>query len=218
MRELRRGLWHWQAPHPEWTPEQHWPQHVSSCAIDDGVHLVLFDPLSVPDPILALAGRREPAVVLTAPWHERDTRALVQRFGLPVFAPRPDSAQDLVDKFGITIEQAGDGSPDLGWLMDGGADAHWYGAGDPLPLGIAAYEGREANDLVLWAQGAGAVIAGDTLQDFGAGLGVSASLRGGVRHEDVVQRLQPLLSLPVEVVLPAHGVPTDLGALRRALS
>jgi hypothetical protein len=43
VRELRAGLWHWQAPHPEWTPEQRWPQEVS-CAIDDGERLLLFDP------------------------------------------------------------------------------------------------------------------------------------------------------------------------------
>jgi hypothetical protein len=32
------------------------------------------------------------------------------------------------------------------------------------------------------------------------------------------RRLAPLLALPVEVVLPAHGAPTDRAALERALS
>jgi hypothetical protein len=41
-----------------------------------------------------------------------------------VFAPRPDTAQDLIDKFGITTEQAGDGSPDLQWLRSGGGNVH----------------------------------------------------------------------------------------------
>jgi hypothetical protein len=58
-------------------------------------------------------------VVLTAPWHERDTRSLVERLAPPVFAPPPDSAEDLMQKFGITAEQAGDGSPDLVWLRAG---------------------------------------------------------------------------------------------------
>ena len=77
MRELRPGLWHWQAPHPEWSPDQWWPEQVSSYALDDGSRLLLFDPLAVPEEILALAAEREPVVVLTAPWHERDARSLV---------------------------------------------------------------------------------------------------------------------------------------------
>jgi hypothetical protein len=95
VRELRRGLWHWQAPHPEWTPGQRWPQNVSCCAIDDGERLLLFDPLAVPDALLALAGERAPMIMLTAPRHERDARMLVERLGATLFAPPPDTAQDL---------------------------------------------------------------------------------------------------------------------------
>ena len=84
---------------------------MSSYAVDDGVRLLLFDPLSVPDEVLDLAADREPVVVLTAPWHERDTTSLVERLGAPVFAPPPDTADDLVQMFGITPEQARDGSP-----------------------------------------------------------------------------------------------------------
>jgi len=70
VRELQAGLWHWQAPHPDWTPGERWPQEVSSYAMDDGARLLLFDPLSVPEELLELAADREPVVVLTAPWHE----------------------------------------------------------------------------------------------------------------------------------------------------
>lgn len=107
VRELRAGLWHWQAPHPGWTPCERWPREVSSYAIDDGERLLFFDPLAVPDALLALASEREPVVVLTAPWHERDTRALVGRFGAGVFAPRPDTVHDLIDKYGITRRAGG---------------------------------------------------------------------------------------------------------------
>jgi hypothetical protein len=69
---------------------------MSSYAIDDGARLLLFDPLCVPDELLALAADREPVVVLTAPWHERDTQSLVERLVAPVFTPPPDSADDLV--------------------------------------------------------------------------------------------------------------------------
>jgi glyoxylase-like metal-dependent hydrolase (beta-lactamase superfamily II) len=219
MRELQAGLWHWQAPHPDWTPGERWPQDVSSYAIDDGARLLLFDPLAVPDELLELAADREPVVVLTAPWHERDTRSLVERLGVPVFVPAPDTADDLVRKYGITPEQAAGGSPDVAWLLagDGGA-AHWYAAGDRLPIGIEAFPGRDSNDLVLWIDRVGAVISGDTLVDFGRGLEINDWLRGGVMREAVAERLRPLLERPVEVVLPAHGTPTDRAALERALS
>jgi glyoxylase-like metal-dependent hydrolase (beta-lactamase superfamily II) len=210
VRELRPGLWHWSAPHPEWTSDQAWPQTVSSYAIDDGERLLLFDPLAVPGEILELAREREPAVVLTAPWHERDTQSLVERLEVAVFAPPPDTAQDLMEKFGITAEQAGDGSPDLAWLR-----GHALGR---FPDGIEAFEGREHNDLVLWVESARAVVCGDTLVDFGPGFRIADWLRSGVTREQVAARLRPLLELPVEVVLPAHGAPTGRAALERALA
>jgi hypothetical protein len=111
---------------------------VSSYAIDDGEHLLLFDPLAVPDALFALAREREPAIVLTAPWHERDAQTLVGRLEAALFAPRPDTAQDLIDKYGVTAEQAGDGSPDLEWLRNGGGNVHWYAADERLPIGIEA--------------------------------------------------------------------------------
>ena len=219
MRELERGLWHWQAPHPGWTPGEPWSQEVSSYAIDDGARLLLFDPLAVPDELLELAADREPVIVLTAPWHERDTQSLVERLGAPVYAPPPDTAQDLIDKFGITAEQAGDGSPDLVWLRAGDAgEWHPYAAGDRLPFGIEAFAGREHNDMVLWVEDRNAVVCGDALVDFGDGFDVASWLRAGVTREQVVEGLRPLLDRPVELVLPAHGAPTDRAALERALS
>ena len=219
MRELQAGLWHWQSPHRGWTEDEPWEPDVSSYAIDDGERLLLFDPLAVPDELLVLASEREPAIVLTAPWHERDAQALVERLGAPVFTPPRDTAQDLIDKFGITAERAGDGSPDLLWLRNGGGTAHWYAAGDRLPVGLEAFPGREHNDLVLWIEGRRVVVAGDTLADFGSGIEIQEEwLRGGVTREEVADALRPLLELPVELVLPAHGAPTDRAALERALA
>jgi hypothetical protein len=43
-------------------------------------------------------------------------------------------------------------------------------------------------------------------------------LRGDVTRQQVVERLRPLLDLPVEVVCPAHGAATDRAALEHALS
>ena len=218
MRELREGLWHWQAPHPGWDASEPWDPNVSSYAIDDGTRLLLFDPIAPPEEIEKLAGERETAVVLTAPWHERDTQGLVERLGIPVYTPLPDSAEYLMEKYGITAEQAGDGSPDLVWLRERG-DGNFYLRGDDLPFEIDVFPGRENNDVVLWVDSKRAVIAGDTLADFGQGLGIQDEwLRKNVTREEVVDNLRPLLELPVEHVLPAHGAPTDRAALGRALA
>lgn len=219
VRELQPGLWHWQAPHPNWTPSQPWEQAVSSYAIDDGERLLLFDPLAVASEIVEVAADREPVVVLTAPWHERDTRSLVERLGAPVFVPPPDTQEDLMQKFGVTAEQAAGGSPDVAWLLAGDSgEAHFYSGGDRLPIGVEAFPGREHNDLVLWIESVGAVISGDTLVDFGRGLEVNEWLRGGLTREQVVDGLRPLLALPVQLVLPTHGAPTDRAALERGLA
>jgi glyoxylase-like metal-dependent hydrolase (beta-lactamase superfamily II) len=220
MHELAPGLWHWQAPHPGWSPDEPWGQEVSSYAIVENDRLLLFDPLALPVEIEELGTGRETAIVLTNPWHERDTRTLVERLGVPVYTPRPESAQDLMDKYGITAEQAGEGSPDLVWLFkEGKGDARPYTAGDRLPFGAQAYPGREPEDMVLWIESKAAVISGDSLVDFGNGLEIPlAWLRKDVAREQVAEQLRPLLDFPVEHVLPTHGRPTDRAALERALS
>jgi glyoxylase-like metal-dependent hydrolase (beta-lactamase superfamily II) len=220
VRELQTGLWHWEAPHPDWEPSEPWRQEVSSYAIDDGDRLLIFDPLSVPSEIEELAAAREPVVVLTNPWHERDTRGLVERLGAPVFVPPPDTQEDLMQKYGVTAEQASGGSPDVAWLVCGGnGEAHFYLAGERLPNGAEVFPGRDHNDVVLWIESRGAVIAGDTLVDFNRGLEIPVEwLREGVTRAEVADGLRPLLDLPVELVLPTHGAPTDRAALERALS
>src|SRR5256885_1852187 len=119
MREVDTGVWHWEAPHPDWagpeneafrrrltatggTPSEAARGVVSSYAIRDDERLLLFDPLAVPREVEELAGGRDQVVVLTSPWHERDTRNLVERLGVPVFTPPPD-----------------EGSPDVAWLLAG---------------------------------------------------------------------------------------------------
>jgi glyoxylase-like metal-dependent hydrolase (beta-lactamase superfamily II) len=219
MRELQPGLWHWQAAHPWWSPNAPYAQEVSSYALDDGTRVLLFDPLAVPGEIFDLASEREPVIVLTAPWHERDARDLVHRLGAAVYAPPAETAEDLMQKYGITAEQAGDGSPDLDWLRAGGGEAHWYAAGDRLPFGIEVFAGYEPNDLVLWIESRRALVAGDVLSGLLDGSALEYKwLRAGVTREQLAEGLQPLLGLPVEVVLPAHGEPTDRAALERALS
>ena len=197
MQEVAAGVCHWQAPHPEWDDKV-----VSSYAIDDGERLLLFDPIATPDEILARVDGRELVVVLTSPWHERDTRALVETHDPPVFVTDP-----------------GEGSPDVEWLLAGGVgDPHLYSADGGLPAGVeAAFPGREPNDMVLWVPSHGAVVAGDTLVDFGDGLTIHEPWLSTPR-EQVVGHLRPLLDLPVELVLATHGGPHDGASLQHALA
>jgi glyoxylase-like metal-dependent hydrolase (beta-lactamase superfamily II) len=220
MRELADGVWHWQASHPEWsgpeddefrrrlaiaggTPNEAGLGRVSSYAIDDGERLLLVDPLAVPPGIEKLADRRESVVVLTSPWHERDTRGLVERLGVSVLTPPPD-----------------EGSPDIAWLVgDASNDVHLFSAGDRLSVGIEAFPGRLSNDLVLWIESRRAVIAGDTLVDFGQGLEIPVEwLPEDMSREQLAEGLARLLDLPVEIVLATHGGPTTQAALARALA
>jgi glyoxylase-like metal-dependent hydrolase (beta-lactamase superfamily II) len=220
VRELQPGLWHWEAPHP-WQGSERGDQVVASYAIDDSGRLLLFDPIAPPREIVELAAARETAIVLTCPWHERDARSLVERFSWPVFAPPPDSGADLMRKYGVSPEDAaGFVSPDLDWLLAGDTgEARLYAAGDRLPVGVEAFPGWERNDLVLWIESRRAIVVGDALVDFGAGLEIfPQGLPPRVTREQIAERLRPLLALPVEHVLATHGGPTDRAALERALT
>ena len=199
MRELEPGLWWWEAVHPEWTAEdeatQEWGPEVSSYAIDDGERLLLIDPTTPGSPVAELAASRVTVIVLTCPWHERDARSLVERFGATLYAPPPDEA---------------DGHP---------LDAQIFRAGDRLPVGVEAFPGMEPNDLVLWIESRRALVAGDTLIDRGRGFEFPTDWANkGVPPEQILDSLRPLLELPVDHVLPTHGAPTDRAALIRALA
>jgi glyoxylase-like metal-dependent hydrolase (beta-lactamase superfamily II) len=168
---------------------------VSSYAIDDGERLLLFDPLAPPSEIDTLAADRETAIVLTSPWHARDAESLAERLGAPLYVPPPDE---------------GDPNPVEGQV---------FRAGDRLPVGVEAFPGMEPNDLVLWVESRRAIVVGDTLIDRGNGLEFPVDWADkGVPAERILEGLQPLLELPVELVLPTHGTPGDRAVFERALS
>jgi glyoxylase-like metal-dependent hydrolase (beta-lactamase superfamily II) len=159
---------------------------------------VLFDPLTPPAAIDKLAQERDTAIVLTCPWHRRDAEALAQRYGAPLYVPPPD---------------AHDPHP---------VDGTVFREGDRLPVGVEAYPGMEPNDLVLWVESHGALVAGDTLQARGEGLQFLGELTNnvpaGFDTKQILQAMQPLLALPVETVLLTHGAPAERAALERALA
>ena len=92
-------------------------------------------------------------------------------------------------------------SEDLAWLRAGEGEGHFHGPG-AWPFGIEAYAGREDNDLILWLPSIGAIVTGDSLSDFGDGLDIWIGDRKHVTRHDVVQRLRPLLDLPVDSCCP----------------
>jgi glyoxylase-like metal-dependent hydrolase (beta-lactamase superfamily II) len=195
MLETRPGVYFWQARHPEWEPDDRWQEIVTSYALDDGERLIVIDPLAAPQELELLAGRRETSIVLTCPWHRRDAENLAERLDATVYVPPADP---------------GEPDPVAGKV---------YRAGDGIGLGLEAIRGFEDNDLLLWIPAHGAVVAGDTLIDRGEGLILPSDL--AARHgdpEEFRRALQPLLDLPIEVVLPTHGLPTDRHALARALA
>ena len=173
MRELQSGLWWWEATHPEWTADdaatEDWGPEVSSYAIDDGGRLLLIDPTDPPAPVDDLAANRDVVIVLTCPWHERDTRKLVERFEASVFSPPLESTGD--DRLAAQI----------------------FTAGDRLPVGVEAYPGMEPNDLVLWIEGRQALVAGDTLIDRGRGFEFPSDWANkGVSPDEILETLRPL--------------------------
>jgi len=199
MREVRTGVWHWKARHPDWKPGADWRALVSSYAIDGGDGLLLFDPLAAPTEIEQLAAGRESAIVLTCPWHARDAVSLAERLGAQLYVPPPDE---------------GDPNPVPGQV---------FNAGDSLGVGVEAFPGMEiageANDFVLWVASSRTLVAGDTFIDRGNGLEFPADWASkDVPAEQIAESLRPLLQLPVELVLATHGGPFDRAALERALA
>jgi glyoxylase-like metal-dependent hydrolase (beta-lactamase superfamily II) len=198
MQELAPGLLHWSASHPDWTPEnggpQGWAQEVSSYALDDGEWLVLIDPVAPPSLVEELAAGRRPVVLLTCPWHERDSAAVVGRIGADVHGPPRERWQ-------------------------GEVSGPVFGPGSVLPGGVEALESLEPDDLLLWIPARNALVFGDTLIDRGDGLVIPETWTPvDMPREERAARLRYVLELPVELVLPTHGPPTDRASLERALS
>ncbi len=199
MNKVQDGIWHWTAPHPDWEEGANWDQIVSSYAIEDGKRLYLIDPLAPPDEMLALIadhGGETTLIILTCPWHRRDTAGLVARFDAHVYVPHPDPA---------------DRDPVHGSV---------YTSGDTLPGGVVAFPGLESNDLVLWFPNFGAVTAGDTLLARDGQLLIPEDWIDSSKNslQNVKHELKPLLELPVDLVLPTHGDPFTGEALRLALA
>jgi glyoxylase-like metal-dependent hydrolase (beta-lactamase superfamily II) len=76
--EVAPGLRYWLAPHPEWRPGNDWPEEVLSVEYQSSEALVLIDPLVPPGEEGKFRERAQRLglpvrVLLTAPWHRRDS-------------------------------------------------------------------------------------------------------------------------------------------------
>ena len=202
MQELRPGLTTWTALHPSWTPESSgpdgWDEEVRWYAYDADDALLLFDPLAPTPEIYGLADARPVVVLLTCHWHQRSSEELVERLGATVFTPEAK-------------------------LDEVRAIAQPYRHGDTFPGGVEAVVGGYPEEVTLWIPACGALVIGDVFLGGARGFRVQPDswLAEGVTHDGLREGLQPLLELPIELLLPTHGEPVvdDAKAvLERALA
>jgi glyoxylase-like metal-dependent hydrolase (beta-lactamase superfamily II) len=181
VEKIASGLWRWTARHPQWTPDEDWPEDVGCVYYEGADAVVLIDPL-VPtneadhfwdalDRDVERAGR--PVVALrTVHWHQRSIDDVLARY--------PGSHL---------------------WTAE---------SNDPLPTGIEAYPANRANETLFWIVQHRAVVSGDVLLGTDAG-GVRVCpdswLPKDFRGEEFRASLRFLLELPVEMVLVSHGDP-----------
>jgi glyoxylase-like metal-dependent hydrolase (beta-lactamase superfamily II) len=199
VQELRRGLWRWTAPHPEWKPGDDWPREVGCVYAECPGAIVLIDPQVPEDEDAARFWRaldrdrerladREVVVLVSVSWHERSAAAVAERYGASLW------------------------SPDVGAALPEGVEAEV----------VAAPDWTEAL-VVLPAYGA--LVTGDLIAGNGAG-GLRAPVEWVDEDQRpwVVPQLRAALGRiverPLELVLPSHGDPILGGApaaLERAL-
>jgi glyoxylase-like metal-dependent hydrolase (beta-lactamase superfamily II) len=104
-REVAQGLWYWTAPHPSWRPGADWPERVGCVYYEAPDAVVLIDPLlprDEEDEFLEHLDRDVErtglpvAILLTAPWHERDAPALAERYRTSVGGPPSEGIEVFI--------------------------------------------------------------------------------------------------------------------------
>jgi hypothetical protein len=186
--ELKPGLWTWTTPHPEWATEsggpEGWERDVRAYAYDAGDSLVLFDPLVSADDVGQLANGRPVTILLTCHWHGRSSADLAARLGATVLAPAAAIAE-------LELE------------------ATPYELGQELPGDVEPLTGGYSDEATLWLREHAALVVGDVFLGGERGFHVQPDswLAEGLSHDELRDRLRPLVELPVEMLLPTHGDP-----------
>jgi glyoxylase-like metal-dependent hydrolase (beta-lactamase superfamily II) len=171
-------LWRWTARHPAWRGGP--PDSAADWPPEVGC--VAFrgpDALVLVDPLVPADG-----------WPQLD--ALVDGAGLPVHVL-------------LTIE----------WHKRSSHEARArYSAASGAPAGVEPLPIARARETLWWLDDARTLIAGDLLIGFGGSGPLRVcpqawldDLETGIRREETLAALQPLLDLPVDRVLVSHGEP-----------
>lgn len=190
-RELAPGLWRWTATHPDWEPcapsdsPGDWEREVGSllCLLADAT--VFID---------ALAPTDHPGF-----WEWADSRAAERQrvLVLTTVGFHRRSRDQLVERYGAATSRARSRLPD---------------GIEPIPL-------RGAGEVMFWIEAHGALVCGDrVLGGADGGLRLCppswlAHLDSGLDRDRLRALLRPLLELPIERVLVAHGEPVLAGGL-----
>jgi glyoxylase-like metal-dependent hydrolase (beta-lactamase superfamily II) len=199
--EIRPGLRTWTAYHDEWE------KHVRGFAIVESERLVLIDPLLAGDQWDDLDAMRVHSgldVVLTIHFHARSTAEIRERHpDAKVWAFAPD--REEIEKR-TPVDRS-------------------FEAGENLPGGLVAIAAPPRQEIVLWDAAHQALIAGDVLLGDGEEgshlhLAPEGWMGGDGSQATLSEALAPVLDLPVELVLTAHGemvLGSAPEALRQAL-
>jgi glyoxylase-like metal-dependent hydrolase (beta-lactamase superfamily II) len=187
--ELAPGLRRWTAHHEEWGRE------VVSFAVLTEREAVLIDPLLSAEQWVALEatlGGREAHVLATTHWHARSAAEIVARRPATRVWAHSRARAAVARRVPVT---------DV------------FRLGDPLPAGLVALAARPRTEVLLWEPRNRALFAGDALLgdgERGAGLHTCPAswLPASSPLAELRSTLEPLLDLPVEMVLTAHGAPT----------
>jgi hypothetical protein len=182
--QIAPGLRRWTAWHAEWK------QEVGSLAVQTRDGLVLIDPIDPPPEL-----RKADHVLLTVFWHGRATPDIEAKH---VWA-HPRGVRRLKNRGTTVTDQIGNGE---------------------LPGGIQAFETARESEVVYWLPDQRAVAVGDVLLGAGAKpKATSEPLRlcperwlGDANYWKLKKSLLPLLELPLQRILLAHGEPVLVDA------
>jgi hypothetical protein len=194
VEQIAERLWRWTTPHPEWKPDEDWPEIVGCVYLETPDAIVLIDPLVPAEPsererfLFALdrdveSAGAAPVFLRTVHWHHR-------------------SIDELAERYEGTL-----------WTRDAGAP----------PTGVEVIDAERADETLFFLREHLALVAGDVLLGDGTG-GIRVCpdswLPADVSAAEFSERLRPLLELPIERILVSHGEPVLSGgrdALARAL-
>jgi hypothetical protein len=186
--ELRPGLYRWEARHPDADPNPDpgspadWGPDVGSVAYMSADALVLVDPLVPAD----------------RPDIQKPLDELARRRRVVILTTMPfhrRSRDELAARYRASTSRAK----------------------RSLPAGVETVQIRGAGETMVWLPEELALIPGDRLLgDDRGGLRLPPEswlryLPSGMRHPELRAALQPLLDLPVEMVLTSHGAPVLTG-------